>query len=113
MGYMNLEYTIAAGSAFGVITATGAQELPRAATELRGDGAAAPASAAASPGCLARAAPAGESLLSASLVEGMAAPAPSSDNTVVLATAPVLFTMQWDIDAARCVCLLLGTPCRC
>ena len=35
MGYMNLEYTIAAGSAFGVITATGAQELPRAATELR------------------------------------------------------------------------------
>jgi hypothetical protein len=88
MGYLNLLYTLADDAAFGVITATGAQDMPRAAAK------AAPSV------CLARAPPAGISKLVAA---NASAPATEPVKSVVLMRTPALYTMEWDIDAERCV----------
>ncbi len=97
MGYMNLEYTLAPGATFGVITATGVQERSRAtAPSQLASGPAAPAA----PVCLARTLPAGVSRLTATNVTaGAPAAAPRS---AVLTRSPSLLTMEWTIDASRC-----------
>jgi hypothetical protein len=102
MGYMNLDYNLADGAdvAFGVITATGDQELPRAAKE---QSAAASAGDAAQPVCVARPASGDVSHLAAvNLTAGAAGKAtPGAAASVVIATSPVLYTMDWAIDASR------------
>ena len=96
MGYMNLDYTLADGAdvAFGVITADGRQEVPRAAMESHGAGAAQPV-------CVARPAPGGASQLAAVKLTAGGNAKPAASSSVVLTTSPLLYTMDWAIDAAR------------
>jgi len=97
MGYMNIEYTLAPASKFGVITATGAQERPDAKPVVAAPG---PAVAPSAPVCLASTLSFGASrLTAASVATGTLAGAARS---VVLTTSPELFTMEWTIDPSRC-----------
>jgi hypothetical protein len=97
MGYLNLMYTLADDASFGVITATGAQDMPRAATARAAAAPAAPSV------CLARAPPPGVSKLVAANASAPAAPPAKS---VVLTSTPALYTMEWDIDAERCAAIM-------
>ena len=105
MGYMNIEYTLAPASKFGVITATGAQERPDTTPAVAAPG---PAVAPSAPVCLASTLPAGASRLTATNVAN-GTPAMAAARSVVLTTSPALFTMEWTVDPSRCA----GANLRC
>ena len=98
MGYMNIEYTLAPASKFGVITATGAQERPGVTPLMVA--APGPAAAPSAPVCLASTPSAGASHLTATSVTP-ATPA-AATRSVVLTKVPALYTMEWTIDPTRC-----------
>lgn len=104
MGYMNIDYTLAPEAHFGIITATGAQEQTAAASQQQSSEPSAP------PACLALARPrpvsGASSLKATSVAPGARAPAAATAAAwpVVLPHhRPLLFTMEWAIDASRCV----------